>query len=131
MSNHMSQTTPIKVQVTRAKDRQALNFKAVFPPTDGDWTVQLPCWRPGRYEIANFAQYILRMEGDLDGHTVRLCKSTLHSWTVPAGISEISWTFQADILAGSTFVRDDIQYVNPVNYAHEIGREDLPINPPS
>lgn len=128
MSNQMSQTTPIKVHVTTAKDRQALNFKAVFPPTDGDWTVQLPCWRPGRYEIANFAQYILRMEGNLDGNTVRLCKSTLHSWTVPAGISEISWTFQADILnAGSTFVRDDIQYANPVNcMLYAIGREELP-----
>ena len=32
------------------------------------------------------------------------------------GIHRLRWIFQADILnAGSTFVSDDLQYVNPVN----------------
>lgn len=113
----------IKVEVRRVEARQALEFKAQFPETTGEWEVQLPCWRPGRYEIANFAQYILKMEGE----GKRLEKTSLHSWRVPAGVTEITWVFQADILnAGSTFVREDILYANPVNcMLYAVGREDL------
>ena len=118
----------IIVNVTTAEDRQALHFNAKFPDMNGEWTAQLPCWRPGRYEIANFAQYIFKIEGIKNSERIKLKKSSLHSWTVPQGVSELEWTFQADILnAGSTFVREDIQYVNPVNcMLYAIGHEELP-----
>ena len=121
----------ISVNIKRASNGlQALEFEAVFPAssntTDDDWLVQLPCWRPGRYELGNFAQYVTKMVGVLEnGDFVSLEKENHHLWRVPSGIMKIAWSFHADILnAGSTFVRDDIQYVNPVNcMLYEVGAE--------
>ena len=60
-----------------------------------------------------------------NGDFVSLEKENHHLWRVPSGIMKIAWSFHADILnAGSTFVRDDIQYVNPVNcMLYEVGAE--------
>ena len=114
----------ISVNIKRASNGlQALEFEAVFPAssntTNDDWLVQLPCWRPGRYELGNFAQYVIKMVGVLEnGDFVSLEKENHHLWRVPSGIMKIAWSFHADILnAGSTFVRDDIQYVNHKLYA--------------
>ena len=79
-----------------------------------------------RYELGNFAQYITKMVGVLEnGDFVVLEKENHHLWRVPSGIRKIAWAFHADILnAGSTFVRDDIHYVNPVNcMLYEVGAE--------
>lgn len=113
----------ISVEVSRAGNTSALSFTATFPNrdfhdnSDESWEVQLPVWRPGRYERGNFAQFILKMVGvDSNGYETKLVKSDLHRWKVPSHISKISWVFQADILnAGSTYVSDNLQYVNPVN----------------
>ena len=107
----------IDLRIARVKNSSALSFDAVFPERDESWEAQLPVWRPGRYERANFAQYIIKMAGVLEnGSEIKLAKSDLHRWIIPKGIHRLRWIFQADILnAGSTFVSDDLQYVNPVN----------------
>ena len=107
----------IDLTISRVENSSALSFDAVFPERNKSWEAQLPVWRPGRYERGNFAQYILKMVGVLeDGSEIKLEKSDLHRWIIPAGINRLRWIFQADILnAGSTFVSDDLQYVNPVN----------------
>ena len=115
----------IKVSITSSGS--SLNFEAQFPDSNSPWEIQLPCWRPGRYELGNFAQYITSMVGVQDGQEIRLEKLDLHRWQVPAGVSTIKWGFHADILnAGSTFVREDLQYVNPVNcMLYKLGDESL------
>ena len=108
----------ISVNVRKSTNAPSLEFDAVFPSSSGgDWQLQLPCWRPGRYELGNFAQYITKMVGvDNDGSEVNLEKLNHHRWKVPENIRTMRWTFYADILnAGSTYVRGDLQYVNPVN----------------
>jgi predicted metalloprotease with PDZ domain len=107
----------IDLTISRVENSSALSFDAVFPERNKSWEAQLPVWRPGRYERANFAQYILKMVGVLeDGSEIKLEKSDLHRWIIPSEINRLRWIFQADILnAGSTFVSDDLQYVNPVN----------------
>ncbi len=93
-----------------------LHIDATFPIA-GPYSLQLPTWRPGRYELGQFAQYIRRMEGQLvDGTWEQLQKSDLHRWDMPAGVQRVRWAFHADILnAGSTCVMEDLLYVNPVN----------------
>ena len=133
----------ISIKISRVENTSALLFEAHFPNRiEGERVceVQLPVWRPGRYERGDFAQYILKMVGlDESGNEIRLEKSDLHRWMVPANISTIKWVFQADILnAGSTFVSDDLQYVNPVNcflydpsndkLGYEISLTDIPSN---
>ena len=95
-----------------------LRVEAVFPLREGPWEVALPCWRPGRYELGNFAQYVLSMEGlGADGEWVRLRKASLHRWQVPDGVARFRWRFHAGILnAGSTYVGEEVLYLNPVNW---------------
>ena len=121
----------ISINVRTSSNAPALEIEAVFPEPSGDssaWEMQLPCWRPGRYELGNFSQYITKMVGVMDnGDEVVLDKTTLHSWEVPAIVSKIRYRFYANILnAGSTFVRSDLQYVNPVNcMVYRVGSEQL------
>tara|TARA_Y100000589_G_scaffold259783_1_gene249417 strand:- start:3495 stop:4934 length:1440 start_codon:yes stop_codon:yes gene_type:complete len=119
----------ISVSVRKSTNAPSLEFEAVFPSSSGsDWQLQLPCWRPGRYELGNFAQYITKMVGiNDDGSEVKLEKLNHHRWQIPENIRTMRWTFYANILnAGSTYVRDDLQYVNPVNcLVYEVGAEDV------
>ena len=107
----------VRYVLTRDVDAQRIHFAATFPKRTDAWTLQLPTWRPGRYELGNFAQYVLWVEGvDEDGQRMRLAKQDLHAWSVPAGVQHLEWLFHADILnAGSTCIEADLYYVNPVN----------------
>ena len=118
----------VRYALRRDIPAQRIHFSATFPARDGAWDLQLPTWRPGRYELGNFAQYVLWVEGiDGSGHRARLAKTDLHSWRVPAGTQRIEWLFHADILnAGSTCVEEDLYYVNPVNcFMYDPQRQDL------
>lgn len=123
--------TPIRIVLQRAsKERPLLMFIAEFPdvPADG-FEAQLPAWRPGRYEMGNFAQNVYRVDGqNSKGEWVRLLKSDLHRWTVPAGVNRLRWTYYAEELnAGSTCVAEDLVYVNPVNcFLYDPARPYLP-----
>jgi len=111
--------TEPRVLITLQRDPSEapiLHAEAVFPMA-GPFELQLPTWRPGRYELGQFAQFILRMEGmTSDGSWKSLTKSDLHRWIMEPGMSRVRWSFQADILnAGSTCIEPGLLYVNPVN----------------
>jgi len=93
-----------------------IQLQAIFPEHAG-FEAQLPVWRPGRYELGQFAQYVYQMEGQAaDGTWEALSKTDLHRWLVPAGMRNLRWIFFADMFnAGSTGVADDVVYINPVN----------------
>ena len=88
-----------------------------YPRVPGGWTAQLPVWRPGRYELQRYGRLFYRLEGRFpDGTWQLLPKSDLHSWPIPEAVTDLRWTFYAGILdAGSTWVGEDLVYVNPVN----------------
>lgn len=82
--------------------------------------LQLPAWRPGRYQLANFAKNIQRFAAyDATGNELRVRKLTKDLWEVEtSGVSEIEVAynyFANEMNAGSTFVDDKQLYVNPVN----------------
>lgn len=92
--------------------------------------VQLPAWRPGRYELQNFAKNV-RMFGvaDHNNNPVPFRKITKDRWQIETtGINElkISYQYYANQPdAGACFVNEDLLYINPVHcFMYTEGRMD-------
>lgn len=82
--------------------------------------IQLPAWRPGRYELGNFAKNILNWKVlDESGSSVKSTKIKKDLWEIDLlnpGKIFISYSYYAsEINAGSSYVDDKQLYVNPVN----------------
>lgn len=82
--------------------------------------LQLPAWRPGRYELQNFAKNIQVFEVfDENGQKLQTSKITKDRWKVQTnGAKSITakYNYYAYVInAGSSFVDENILYVNPVN----------------
>jgi predicted metalloprotease with PDZ domain len=82
--------------------------------------IQLPAWRPGRYELQNFAKNIQRFEVfDTAGNPLVFKKITKDRWLIQTlGVTEIvvRYNYYANIQnAGSSYVSNDFWYVNPIN----------------
>jgi predicted metalloprotease with PDZ domain len=101
--------------------RHFISFEAEFL-THGRSTVslQLPSWRPGRYELGNFAKNIRDwrvMNGE--GSDLKFFKTTKDTWCVETnGAAVVHLTYQyyaAELNAGSSFLDEDQLYINPVN----------------
>lgn len=81
---------------------------------------QLPAWRPGRYELGNFAKNIQSWEAfDEAGQKLSARKLTKDLWEVACEHANkviIKYNYFANELnAGSSFLSEDQLYVNPVN----------------
>jgi predicted metalloprotease with PDZ domain len=81
---------------------------------------QLPAWRPGRYELGNFAKNVrgFRAESS-DGHELDCRKITKDCWEVTTNGEETIYFiyeyYAAELNAGSTYLDEMQLYVNPVN----------------
>lgn len=87
--------------------------------------LQLPAWRPGRYELQPFAKFIQRFDVvDASGRPLPVRKMGKDRWRVQTnGATELTacYNFYAllptpnQLNAGSSFLNDTLLYVNPVN----------------
>lgn len=82
--------------------------------------IQLPAWRPGRYELGNFAKNVQKWAAyDAKGNALQFQKITKDCWKVQTkGVAElhIKYNYYAvDLNAGSTFLDESQIYMNPVN----------------
>ena len=82
--------------------------------------IQLPAWRPGRYELGNFAKNVQKWEPfDENGIALKFEKITKDCWKVETkGVSTVHIKynyFAFEINAGSTFLDAAQLYMNPVN----------------
>lgn len=82
--------------------------------------LQLPAWRPGRYELQQFAKNIQRFEVfNGNDQPLPFHKTTKDRWRVQTnGATAIvaRYTYYANIInAGSSYVSDSLLYVNFVN----------------
>lgn len=91
--------------------------------------LQLPAWRPGRYELANYAQKIrfLQVLGN-SGDNLKLDKVTKDRWRFSApehGSYRIHYQYHASQMdAGGSWSDDQQLYINFINLAFQIvGRE--------
>jgi predicted metalloprotease with PDZ domain len=83
-------------------------------------SIHLPAWRPGRYEIQNFAKYIKNVKASSESGEPLAIKKTLKDvWEVDIQGHKnikVQYEFYADIQnAGGSFVNTDFLYLNPIN----------------
>ncbi|QRR02518.1 M61 family metallopeptidase [Dyadobacter sandarakinus] len=110
-----------------------LNLTYTIPDINAEQIeIQLPAWRPGRYEIQNFAKNIQYMEArTTGGRRLPLFKVTKDRWRVVTEGEkqvEIHYRHHAAIQnAGSSYVDDELWYLNFVNFCmYTEGRIDEP-----
>lgn len=82
--------------------------------------IQLPAWRPGRYELGNFAKNVRNFFVENEkGEALPHHKVTKDLWqiqTLESNAIKISYEyFAATLDAGSTYTDEQLLYVNPVN----------------
>lgn len=100
--------------------QQYIQITATFHVNNDQTIVHLPSWRPGRYELGNFAKNVKGFKVLGTSNTKLNCfKLTKDSWQVDTKDEKtitVSYQyFGADLNAGSTFLSPDQLYVNPVN----------------
>jgi len=82
--------------------------------------IRIASWRPGRYEIGNFAKNIRKLEVySQDGEALSFQKTNKDNWLVYCAgklrIRVIYEYFAATLDAGSTFCSNELVYINPLN----------------
>ncbi len=101
--------------------RHLIDIEFIADKINSDETLlQLPAWRPGRYELGNFAKNIKEFYAfDEHNNSLSFHKTSKDSWRIQTkGIKElhVKYSYYAvDLNAGSTFVDSEQLYVNPVN----------------
>ncbi len=100
---------------------------------EGSVIFTCPSWRPGRYELADFAKNIGRIhfEDEL-GNELQSVKIAKDRWEVEsegsAKVIAVYTYYAAEINAGSSYVDRHQMYVNPVNcclYVEELFEEEV------
>lgn len=102
-------------------DNHSLDIVYQLSGLEGETTlIQLPSWRPGRYELGNFAKNIQKFAVfSQSGEVLPFKKKSTHLWEVTLNghaAIQVKYTYYAaDLNAGSTFLSRDQLYMNPVN----------------
>lgn len=105
---------------TTHRNQHYLHIEFIAAVAGNETTLQLPAWRPGRYELGNFAKNIQKFEVfDEKGKSLQFEKQTKDSWVIQTKnckkiVVKYNY-FSVDFNAGSTYLGEDILYVNPVN----------------
>lgn len=91
--------------------------------------LQLPAWRPGRYELANYAQKVRNFSVRIGEKSVEWKKTSKDRWefrSIESGLYSISYEFYCNQMdAGGCWSDDEQLYLNFSNFCFEIkGRED-------
>jgi predicted metalloprotease with PDZ domain len=96
-------------------------------------SLQLPAWRPGRYELGNFAKNIRAFKAfDKVGNELKVRKKTKDNWIVfnseANDTIKISYDYYANQLdAGACFINNEQLYINPVHcFMYEVGNMNHP-----
>lgn len=112
MHYHISYTQPESKFITLRYTITHIHDDSIF--------LQLPAWRPGRYELQNFAKNVRSFFiTDSNGKQVPYKKRTKDRWEVNTrGVSSIVvhyeyYANQPD--AGGSYVCNEFLYINPVN----------------
>ena len=108
-------------------------IKLTTQPEPGESTLfQLPRWRPGRYELMNYAAGITSFKAENEnGEVLEWRKVAPSDWKVdnPSdGNIVISYKFYANVMdAGSSVLNEEQAYFNGINlFMHVQGRYELP-----
>jgi predicted metalloprotease with PDZ domain len=104
-----------------APHRHFIQFEATIPH-DGSATLdlQLAAWRPGRYELGNFAKNIRAFKAMNAQHELLSFKKiTKDLWRIDAtSLQEITISYEYyghELNAGSSYLDSEMLFLNPVN----------------
>ncbi len=112
--------------------RHFISFESEWIVEVGEVLLQLPSWRPGRYELGNFAKNITNVKAyDSSNELLQTEKRSKDCWSFQnPKKGKIKWTYDyyaADLNAGSTFLDSSQLYINPVNcFFFQVGKADQP-----
>lgn len=97
-----------------------LQVTVSFPTNESETLIHLPAWRPGRYELGNFAKNVKNFS--IFDDAKKKCvffKTNKDTWLVKTDHTKsitVQYNYYANELnAGSTFIDEELIYVNPVN----------------
>lgn len=112
MNYHLSVHNPLRQFLT-------ISF-AINVAKEENIQLQLPSWRPGRYELGNFAKNIRDFSViDQNGHPVRFSKKTKDLWEIDTSNQDsiqVTYNYYANhIDGGSTYVDEEQWYLNFIN----------------
>ncbi|MHC2991905.1 peptidase M61 [Pontibacter sp. HJ8] len=87
--------------------------------TQQELYLQLPAWRPGRYELQHFAQKLRGMSASANGQAIPVRKVTKDRWLVQAGGAatvEVRYSFYARQMdGGGSWLDEEQLYLNGIN----------------
>ena len=100
--------------------QQYIQFSASFNAKGNQTTLKFPSWRPGRYELGDFAKNINYFQVfSADGKPLKYRKTDKNTWIVNNDehtVFTVKYSYYANELnAGSSFLDESQLYVNPVN----------------
>lgn len=108
---------------------QFIHISISFDVFENTTCLQLPSWRPGRYELGDFAKNIrlFKVSNEI-GNQLPFFKISKDCWSINTEHSNrihVCYEYYSNELnAGSSYVDENQLYVNPVNCcAYVIGRE--------
>ena len=111
----------MKYTITYYKpENQYIKISAKFEVSQSKTILTFPNWRPGRYELGNFAKNIIQFKVlNESGQKIDFIKTSINTWQVNTenckNIEVCYQYYSAELNAGSTFMDDQQLYVNPVN----------------
>jgi predicted metalloprotease with PDZ domain len=87
------------------------------PWKPGKQVIQLPIWRPGRYQAQNFAKNIPVLKAYSEGGPIPISKIASSTWTLEASEPvEIRYSYYANQTdAGGSVIENDLIYINFIN----------------
>ncbi|WP_299826188.1 M61 family peptidase [uncultured Pontibacter sp.] len=81
--------------------------------------LQLPAWRPGRYELQHFAQKLKAVTASANGQSINIDKVTKDCWLIEANGAEtleVKYSFYARQMdGGGSWLDEEQLYLNPIN----------------
>jgi predicted metalloprotease with PDZ domain len=101
-------------------NRQLIDFHMTFTPDKATTYLQLPAWRPGRYELGNFAKNILKLSVlDAEHTSIPTEKVSKDRWKLNTlNVREVHVHYQvyaAEMSGGGTWLDENQVYINFVN----------------
>lgn len=105
---------------TEAPQQQYISITVQVPSAQDTTLLKFPRWRPGRYELGEFAKNVKSFQiFDVKGKPCDFNKLDHSTWKVETSNTEsitVKYSYYAaDLNAGSTYLDSTQLYVNPVN----------------
>ena len=101
-------------------NQQYIEVTLKVKPNSDQMIVRLPSWRPGRYQLGDFAKNVSNFSVvDQQGKPLSFKKTDKSSWSIACEHTDeliIHYKYYAaELNAGSTYLDENQLYVNPVN----------------